>query len=188
MEYRLFFFLVGCNLPKRFTEQHDVFFGIGQTVADLIPALQDFWPEGKKLHIDAWREVKNVNGHKINVVLKEEFANTENDLSLYFLNLGGYKKGELEEFHFKDIVAAASQEEAVNLTKKTPFYREYGFKGAVAHVDNKYGIDVDEIYPIEEILSDADKARYRIIVTNLIAYKPDEIRLGYMPLSKLKQG
>lgn len=185
MEYKLFFFLIGCKLPNRYTEQHDVFFGIAKTPAQLIPALNNFWPEAEKLHIDCWREVTNVNGHHIKVFTKNEIVDNDNNLSLFFINMGGYKKGEFEEFHFKDIFVASNPEEAIKFAMKTNFFRNHGFKGAVAHVDNKYGVDIDEIYQIEEILSTTDKSNYSIIVTNEIANQADEIHLGYTPLSKL---
>ena len=187
MEYRLFFFLVGCNLPNRYTEQHDVFFGIAQTVAGLVPALKSFWPEAEKLHIDCWREITNVNGCRIKVVRKTEVAQDDSGLSLFFINMGGYKKGEFEEFHFKELFVAPNQEHAIKLAKTTTFYNQFGFKGAVSHIDNKYGVDVDEIYPVTDILSSADKENYRIVISNEIAVEPDEIRLGYITLSQLSK-
>ncbi|WP_317129734.1 hypothetical protein [Flavobacterium gawalongense] len=36
--------------------------------------------------------------------------------------------------------------------KTTTFYKHYGFKGATSHIDDKYGIDVDDIYNIDDIL------------------------------------
>lgn len=185
MEYKLYFFLIGAKLPNRYTEQHDVFFGIGKKPADLIQPLKAFWTEAEKLHIDCWREVTNINGCLIKVFLKNHVTDSDSGLSLFFINMGGYKKGEFEEFHFKDIFVASTQEEAVSQAKKTNFYKQFSFKGAVAHVDNKYGVDVDEIYDVAEILPVADKNNYRIIVTNEIATQPDEIHLGYTTLSKL---
>lgn len=187
MKYKLFFFLIGCKLPNRFTEQHDVFFCVGETVSDCIPYLKAFWPEAQNLHIDCWREVTNVNGHQVKVLPKSDVTETGNELSLFFINMGGYKKGEFEEFHAKDIFIAANQEEAIKQAKKTRFYAQHGFKGAVAHIDNKYGVDVDEVYPIDEILTPNDKSNYRIVVTNDLANQLDEIHLGYTPLPKLKQ-
>jgi len=53
--------LLGCKPPGRNTEQHDIFFGIGSGLKELIPAIIDSWPEAKKkIHIDAWREVQFV--------------------------------------------------------------------------------------------------------------------------------
>lgn len=185
MGYKLYFFLVGCKPQGRHTEQHDVFFGIGKTPRDLINPLKEFWPEAEGLHIDCWREVSNVNGFKVEVIAKNNQTIPKNNLSLYFINLGGYRKGEFEEFHFKDIYVATSQAKATAISKKTAFYRQFGFKGAVAHTDDHYGIDIDDIYPIEEILSPADKSNYSIVVTNELAEQADEIHLGYITLSKL---
>lgn len=185
MEYKLFFFLIGCKLSNRYTEQHDVFFGIGKKVADLIPALKNFWPEATDFHIDCWREVTNVNRFTIKILPKNDAQETESPLSLFFINLGGYKKDEFEEYHFKDLFVAKNLAEAIKLSKKTSFYKNYGFKGAVSHIDNNYGLDVDEIYPVEEILTVFDKKNFRIIVSNEIANELDEIHLGYTLIAKL---
>ena len=64
--------LIGANPPERNIEQHDVFFGIGDSIKDLVPDVMAFWPGNNKLHFDAWREVTNVNGYKVEVVLKNE--------------------------------------------------------------------------------------------------------------------
>lgn len=185
MEDKLYFFLIGCTLPNRYTEQHDVFFGVGKTLADLVPAIKAFWPEAEKVHLDCWREVTNVNGCQVKVFPKSEGTEPDSGLSLFFINMGGYKKGEFEEFHYKDIFAAQNQADAISQAKKTAFYKQFGFKGAVAHIDNQYGVNIDEIYNITEILTPADKSNYSIIVTNEIAIQPDELHLGYTPLSKL---
>lgn len=186
MEAKLFFFLVGCKLPGRHTEQHDVFMGIGRSVRDCIPALQNFWPDAINLHIDCWREVTNVNGYAVKVFPKTPKRDLGSGLFLYFINLGGYRNGEFEEFHFREIVAAPNLLEAVKLAKKTPFYKQYGFKGAVAHIDNKYGVDVDEIYPVEEMLAEPDKSHFSIVVSNELTSVPDTLHLGYTTISKLK--
>lgn len=172
---------------NRHIEQHDVYFGIGQNVADIMPALKNFWPEAEGLHIDCWREVTNVNGFKIKIVPKNEITSRDTTLSLFFMNLGGYRKEEFEEFHLRELVVATSQAEAVKLAKKTTFYLQHGFKGAVAHIDEKYGVDVDEVYSVEEILSVADKDNFRIIVSKEQIGETDEIHLGYTTFAKLKK-
>ncbi|MDI1317152.1 DUF1543 domain-containing protein [Flavobacterium sp.] len=137
MEYKLFFFLIGGRLPNRYTAQHDIFFGIGQKVADVIPALKNFWPEATNLHIDCWREVTNVNGFRIKVFPKIDLNSTKSAISLFFVNLGGYKNGKFQEYHFRGLFAARNLKEAIKFSKKTSFYSNYGFKGAAAHVDSK---------------------------------------------------
>lgn len=178
---KLFMLLIGATPPDRNIEQHDVFFGIGETINELIPAVTAFWPGNNKLHFDAWREVTSVNGYKIEVVLKSG-DNPPTPHKLFFINLGGYKQNEFEEFHYKMVIAATDKAEAINLSKKTAFFRHTGFKGATAHVDDKYGVDVDDIYEIGDIMSAAAKERYSIHVSPG-SIPEDEIHLGYFKLS-----
>ena len=58
-KFRLYMILLGCTPDGRHTEQHDIFFGIGTGLEDLIPEIQEFWSDGGELHIDAWREMKH---------------------------------------------------------------------------------------------------------------------------------
>jgi hypothetical protein len=144
---KLFMLLLGCKPVKRNTEQHDVFFGIGNELKDMLPDIYNFWPEAKqKIHIDAWREVTQVGNYSVEVVDRQHAKSITNQTKLFFINLGGYKPGEFEEFHYKMLVAAKEKGDAVQEAKQTAFYRHTGFKGATSHIDDKYGIDVDDIY------------------------------------------
>jgi hypothetical protein len=179
---KLFMILIGASPPERNIEQHDVFFGIGETIKDLIPDIIEFWPGNNKLHFDAWREVTNANGYKVEIVSNDK-AKNESSFKLFFINLGGYKQNEFEEFHYKMIIAAKDKSEAVTISKQTVFFRHTGFKGATSHIDDKYGIDVDDIYEINDILPPAAKDKYHILVSPADAMVEDEINLGYFKLS-----
>lgn len=185
---KLFMLLLGCKPEGRYTEQHDIFFTIGAQLADIIPALKDFWKEARgDIHVDAWREIKNVDGYKIEVVNNTNDLATGDKLNkLYFINLGGYKQNEFEEFHYKMIVVATEKSDAIRQSKQTAFYKHTGFKGAPSHVDDKYGIDVDDVYSIEEILPLEIKNKYRIHISRDNINEEDEIHLGYFTLEKLR--
>jgi hypothetical protein len=177
--------LLGCKPAGRFTEQHDVFFGIGKTLSDLIPQVINSWKDSGKIHIDSWREVTNVDGNAIRI-LEKDFDTHNNDAGLFFLNLGGYKPGDLEEYHYKILVVAKDKAEAIKRSKQTAFYLHTGFKGAESHIDDKYGIDIDDIYAIEEILPAEFKNRYSIHIEKSIAgLSDDELHPGYLKLSSL---
>jgi hypothetical protein len=106
---------------------------------------------------------------------------------LFFINLGGYKEHEFEECHYKIITAAKDKSEAVRRSKQTAFYKHCGFKGAESHVDDKYGIDVDDLHEIEDILPEEVKEKYSI---NLLAVDngvKDELHIGYLKTDKLLQ-
>jgi len=174
--------LIGASPPERNIEQHDVFFGIGDSIKNLIPDVLAFWPGNSKLHFDAWREVTSVNGYKVEIVLKNE--NKQNSaFKLFFINLGGYKQNEFEEFHYKMVIAAADKSEAINLSKQTAFFKHTGFKGATAHIDDKFGVDVDDIYEITDILPAGVKEKYSLSVNPADSFAEDEIKLGYFKLS-----
>jgi len=57
-ELKLFMVLLGCKPEGRHIEQHDIFFGIGYNLKELVPAMKEYWPGGR-IHIDAWREVND---------------------------------------------------------------------------------------------------------------------------------
>lgn len=182
VEQKLFMVLIGCRPRGRSIEQHDIFFGVAPALKDLIPSMIAFWPEAKgKIHVDAWREVRYVNGHKISVVPGADKAASA--AQLFFINLGGYKPGEFEEYHYKMLTAAPDISTAIQLSKKTAFFKHNGFKGARAHVDDKYGIDVDDIYAVQDMLPGSPQ--YSIVVESGHNVPDDELNIGYFKLDKL---
>jgi hypothetical protein len=183
---KLFMLMLGCRPEGRNTEQHDMFFGIGKQVSDLIPAIKAFWPEAKgNIHVDGWREVTQVDGYQIAVVPKENGAAGSGIDKLFFLNLGGYKPGEFDEFHYKMLAVAQDQAGAVKQAKRTAFYKHTGFKGATSHIDDKFGVDVDELHEVKDILSAEEKQRYRLEIKASESREEDVLHLGYFQLHKL---
>ena len=179
--------LLGCRPKGRFTEQHDIFFGIGSSVKDLLPEITKSWPEAKgKIHLDAFREVNFVNGYAIEISERKELLSDEGDLKLFFINLGGYKRGEFDEFHYKMLAVANNQSEAITISKETAFYKHTGFEGAPSHVDDKYGIDVDDIFPVQEILAPVFKEKYHLNILEKEGPE-DEIQLGFFPFKKIEE-
>ena len=182
---KLYMLLIGATPPGRNIEQHDVFFGIGESIKDLIPEVEAFWPGNNKLHFDAWREVTSVNGYKVEVILKNEISQNS-PFKLFFINLGGYKQNEFEEFHYKMIIATADKAEAISISKQTAFFKHTSFKGATSHIDDKFGIDVDDVYEIKDILPANAKEKYSLFITPADSLDEDEINIGYFKLSMYK--
>ena len=183
MKQKLFMVIIGCTPEGRLTEQHDAFFGIANSLKDLVPEMIAFWPEAKGIiHIDSWREVTNVDGYSIEVIQKQVTATAE---KLFFLNLGGYKPGELEEFHYKLLTVSETLSGATKRSKETAFYKHYGFKGATSHVDEKYGIDIDDAHKVEDILPKNTKDQFQLKITKQEILTEDELHIGYLKISKL---
>lgn len=177
--------MLGCTPPGRHTEQHDVFFGIGSGINDLKQEIIDFWPEaGGKIHMDAWREVTLVDGYAVGVCQSAGDSHEEPH-RLFFLNLGGYRENEFDELHYKMLVVAGNKAEAIQRAKQTAFYRHTGFSGASSHIDDKYGVDVDDIFEIAEILAPDLKNKYRLRLRKTEKQLNDQIHLGYMKIENL---
>jgi Domain of Unknown Function (DUF1543) len=185
---KLFMLLLGAMPKGRNIEQHDIFFGIADTLKGLVPDIIKAWPEANdRIHIDAWREVTYIDNFSVSIVPRHNRKTTdgENNIKLFFINLGGYKKDEFEEYHYKMLVAAAGKADAVKQAKSTAFYKHTGFKGAESHIDDRYGVDVDDIFEIADILPADMKAKYAIVLQPGQCDAADETHLGYFRLEKL---
>ncbi|MGM9478506.1 DUF1543 domain-containing protein [Pedobacter sp. GSP4] len=182
---KLYMLLLGSKAPKRNVEQHDYFFGIAHSLKELVPEIKAFWPEaGNSIHVDGWREVNTVEGYDIKIVLREN-NQPPSSKKLFFINLGGYQSGKLYEQHYIVLSVHDERAQAVQDAKKTVFFKTNSIKGANSHIDEKYGIDVDDIYKIEDILSTAAKKKYMIDIAESSGQPEDEIHLGYFKLDKL---
>ncbi|VXC16778.1 conserved hypothetical protein [Flavobacterium sp. 9AF] len=182
----LYMIMLGCTPKGRVTEQHDIFFGIGKSLLDLKEEMINFWPEAKgKIHLDAWQAVTQIDGYSITVVSKKEKLNQEE--KLFFINLGGYKENEFEEYHYKVLAVAKNKAEAIKKSKQTTFYKHYGFKGATSHIDDKYGIDVDDIYEIEDILLPQFKSKYQLKIISSDNEIIDRKHIGYLKFDKINE-
>jgi LysM repeat protein len=119
-------------------------------------------------------------------VLKVDAVQTTD--RLFFINLGGYQAGKLEEQHYVILTVQKDRAAAIKEAKKAAFFQTNTVakvKGANAHIDDKYGIDVDDIYQINEMLTPAQKVKYHIQLTPAADLPADEIHLGYFRLDKL---
>ncbi|WP_417353057.1 DUF1543 domain-containing protein [Flavobacterium alkalisoli] len=176
---KLYKVLLGCTPKGRLTEQHDIFFGIGTSIEELIPDMYTFWPDGGRLHVDSWREVTHVGEYAITITPKQDTNNAE---KLFFINLGGYKPGDFEEYHYKTLMVAQTMGEAVKAAKQTTFYKHCGFKGAESHIDDKYALDIDDMYNVEDILLPHYKEKYSFSITKTAHPVEDELHIGYLKL------
>ncbi|SEN03048.1 protein of unknown function [Chryseobacterium taichungense] len=123
---KLFYIILGATPPGRNIEQHDVFFGIAENLKDLVEDMKDFWKEAKgKIHIDCYQEVKFVDGYEVKIV---ERGSETSEEQLYFLNLGGYKRGFFEEFHEQHLVVANSMGDAVKKQRLRNFIKQWALK------------------------------------------------------------
>ncbi|MDQ0593265.1 hypothetical protein QFZ37_001634 [Chryseobacterium ginsenosidimutans] len=182
---KLFYVILGATPKGRNIEQHDVFFGIAESLKDLVPAIKEFWKEADgKMHIDCYQEVQFADGYEVQIVEKGGKTSEE---QLYFINLGGYKRGFFEEFHEQHLMVGKSMADIVKKAKTTEFYKTMGFEGAVSHIDDKHGVDIDDIFNVSDILPEKMKEKYSIILTKSDAENQENtMGLGYLKIDKIQ--
>lgn len=177
--------LLGASPKGRLIEQHDIFFGIGTSLQDMVNDMYTFWPDAGPLHIDSWREVTHVDGYNITVVPKDD--KPEGSDNLFFINLGGYKPDEFEEYHYKTLAVAATMGDAVKASKRTAFYKHYNFKGpGVSHIDDKYGVDIDDMLKVTDILAPKLTQQYSLSINKSDNSTDDILHIGYTKMPKRK--
>jgi hypothetical protein len=139
-----------------------------------------YW-HGVDIHIDGYIAMNFIDEYKFEFLPKTEDALNPDAPKLYFINLGGYKSPELEEYHKKLLIAAKTLPEAVSKAKQDSFYQQGRSSAADrSHVDDKEAID--DIICISDSLPG-----YRIaLVTMTDDFIPySEIKIGYQQISKL---
>jgi hypothetical protein len=95
-ELKLFAVLVGGKHPRATIELHDVQFVAARTIEETVPVLRErWWGTPSSLHIDAYAELSVVDGYLIELSCEAHDA----DVSLYFVNTGGYRAGAFSEEH-----------------------------------------------------------------------------------------
>ncbi len=108
----LYLVVLGGKIPGGHVEMHDVRWVVGETIQSTVPQLQAQWlGHSRGLHIDSYKLIKFVDGHRIKMVVNDQ-ANNKEINKLWFINLGGYKPGEMLEQHHLELVVAPSVQTA----------------------------------------------------------------------------
>ena len=178
--------------PKgRLIEQHDIFFGIANQVSELVDDINQHWPEVKnKWHIDSYRAITKIDNFVIKLIESSEKIKSSADLKLFFINLGGYQQGSFEEFHYKLLIVAPNQADAIKQAKQSEFYKQFTFKDetspfdAASHIDDKFEVDIDDIYNVNDLLSNVQLVIESISDTD---DREDKEYVGYLSIKNLKK-
>ena len=181
--------------PKgRLIEQHDIFFGAAYQVSDLIGDINEHWPEVKnKWHIDSYRAITKVGNYAIKLIESSEQLKAATDLKLFFINLGGYQQGSFEEFHYKLLIVAPNQADAIKQAKKSDFYKQFTLKdetspfNAASHIDDKFAVDIDDIYNVNDLISNVQLSIEPISDIGELNAKEDKEYVGYLSIKNLKK-
>ena len=95
--------------------------------------------------------------------------------------------GKFEEFHQQYLMVGKSMAEIIKRVKQTDFYKTMGFKNATSHIDDKHGVDIDDIFKVNDILPLEMKEKYSIILKKSGVENPENFtHIGYLKIDKLK--
>ena len=76
--------------------------------------------------------------------------------------------------------------EIVKRVKQTEFYKTMGFKNAESHIDDKHGVDIDDIYKVNDILPKEMKEKYSLILEKSQAENQVNFtKIGYLKIDKV---
>ena len=133
-----------------------------------------------KVHIDAWTKVEYADGYKV-IIQPKSVGLVDSEQKLYFINLGGYKENEFEEYHKKLFVVATAVSEAIGKIINDDFMKTHspenlGLAGS-AHLDDQYKIDfeADDIVCISDAIGDD----YLLTLEKVESHPANEMVVGY---------
>ena len=62
-----------------------------------------------------------------------------------------------------------------------------GFKNATSHIDDKHGVDIDDIFKVNDILPLEMKEKYSIVLKKSdVENQENFTHIGYLKIDKLK--
>ena len=104
----LYLVVLGGRAEKANIEVHDVRWVVGSKIEDTYNTLRNDWfgsPKG--LHIDSYKRIEYIDGHKINLINFEKDKIEKKQLvkknntkkNLWFVNIGGYHPTSMQEKH-----------------------------------------------------------------------------------------
>ena len=122
----LYLVVLGGRAEKANIELHDVRWVVGSKIEDTYDTLRkDWFGSSKGLHIDSYKKIQYIDGHKINLINIEKRKIGKKQLvkkiipqkNLWFVNIGGYNPTSMMEKHEFGLVIASNKLEAKNLAK-----------------------------------------------------------------------
>ena len=122
----LYLVVLGGRAEKANIELHDVRWVVGSKIEETYDTLRkDWFGSSKGLHIDSYKKIQYIDGHKINLINVERNKIGKKQLvkkivpkkNLWFVNIGGYNPTSMQEKHEFGLVIASSKLEAKNIAK-----------------------------------------------------------------------
>ncbi|MGB1230380.1 MAG: DUF1543 domain-containing protein [Holosporaceae bacterium] len=108
-QQKLYMIYIGGYTKGALIELHDMRFVVAKNIEDTFASLrQQWWGEPDRLHLDAWGVVHSADGYQISL----HDTPQQEELKLFFVNLGGYDPKVFSELHHNVLVVAPSAPKA----------------------------------------------------------------------------
>jgi len=195
---RIFMIYLGCGMNGRITEQHDIFFGVGESIDDLSlhAQIKSSWPDAKNLHIDGYKIIRQVGDYTVRVHRKADLLPPNGAIpsnkTLFFANAGFYLKSEEGESHKWLLLVLDDISEVKPEAMKHPFFKSENMVNkspVIPHRDNEIEVlatngkkvaDVDDQINVESLLKE-----YTVMLYKHVSDQEDEwVHLGFYPVQK----
>ncbi|MBE0362556.1 hypothetical protein PULV_a0070 [Pseudoalteromonas ulvae UL12] len=129
----LFLTYLGGRITGGNIEIHDVQFVVGPNIEHTFSELKQRWIGNKNsVHLDAYITLRYVDGYSITIANEPQ----DTQLSLYFVNIGGYQKDKIAEQHEFGVFVATSEAHAISRAKQQLLRNT-----ELQHKDDSYDID-----------------------------------------------
>jgi hypothetical protein len=173
---KLYMIQIGFRLPGMNTEGHDTLFVIAESQVEAYKMLKA--KRAYAQHVDTCLEVHQVEDQEVLVTS----APHEQDLKLWFLNLGGYRPGQFGEVHKCLLLTGKTLDEVKKKAKQDAFFTEEGLvtdPKASPHIDDKHCLDdgIDDVLCVSNSLEG-----YGIELRPDAATQSNELTIAYTPL------
>lgn len=155
----------GCRI-----ELHDIAFAVGASLEDTHRQLLDQWfGQAQGLHVDAWALVDQVEGFRVE--LRRSAPPDHGGLRLYFVNIGGYRPGELAEQHGYALLAANGKAEAKTRARR-------------ALLKGLDSVHKDDLFEVDDLLELSQAGGWHVHLVPDAAARAPSISNGYLPLPR----
>ena len=171
-DLKLFAVLLGGSARGAMVELHDMTFVAAPTIEAAYPQLKEKWfGTRSSCHVDSWMELNQIDGYDVTLVPEAQATPPlPGSPQLFFVNVGSYPKGRLEESHtYLFLVGNDAKAVKNRATKLGP--------------DGHFLPHKDNLEIVDQIIAVDSVSGYRIRLTqNAYVHVENPIQSDYRPL------
>lgn len=196
---RLFSVYLGGKQIDDKIEAHNLFIGVGESIESLLPAIKKSWRGVKKLHIDSWEIIDQIDGYEVQITPNTAQVKPDLDVfpKLLIVNIGYYIRNINGESHrLLPLLIKNEQDTGISakLIKLDDNFKKGQAEGekARSHVDDNHNIagfapheyDIDDSYDVKE---QVPEYLFEYVPIEKRNWKINEIKSGFLFAKELAE-